>query len=347
MPKHKLKPRSDGRLCKTITDPNTKKRIYFYGETEREINKKILEYTEKTESGRTFREIADIWWEESYEQLAGQSVSSYKPALARANNEFGNISITAIQPRDISRFLRKLASQGFAQKTISNQRMVINQIFNIAIIEGDIMYNPCASITVPKGLPKNARTAATTSDEQKVKATDYPWIFPAIAIYAGLRRAEILALQWKDIDFENNIIHVTKSIEHVGDSPRIKKPKTEAGIRMVPLLTPLKNKLLQQLDSCSPLSSDYIVSDDGKKPLTKRRYATLYSHYQKEVGITCTAHQLRHSFATVAVENGVDIKSLSEILGHKQISTTLDIYTDFRKASLDRSRDALNKAFES
>ena len=62
MPKTKLTPRADGRYCKTVTDERGK-RIYFYGSSEREINKKILEYTEKKQNGRTFSELADEWWE--------------------------------------------------------------------------------------------------------------------------------------------------------------------------------------------------------------------------------------------------------------------------------------------
>lgn len=341
MPKQKLKPRADGRLQKAITDPRTGKRVFFYGATEREINKKILEYTEKTEKGRTFAEVADEWWEETEPRLATQSIRTYKPALRRAVEAFGPDDVKDITPKDVARYFRILASQDFAAKTISNQRIIINRIFNHAILEGDILYNPCASLSLPKGLKKEHRAAATTTDEQKIKASDNPWLFPKIAIYSGLRKGEILALTWKDIDFENDIIYVTKSVAHNGDKPYIKEPKTETGCRIVPLLAPLKENLIKVKGT----PTEYIISDNKKTPLTKRRFETLYSHYKTDVGITATAHQLRHSFATVAIENGVDIKSVSEILGHKQISTTLDIYTDFRKAALNRSRDTLNAAF--
>ena len=337
-----MKKRADGRYVKVITDSKTNKRVSFYGKTIREVNQKILEYEIKQERGRTFAEVADEWWEDTEPRLASQSMSAYRPALRFALEKFGSRCIKDITPKDISRYMRDLASQGYAAKTISNRRIVVNKIFDHAIIEGDVMYNPCASISLPKNLSKNHRSAASTTDEKKIKTTDNAWLFPKIAIYTGLRKGEILALQWQDIDFDKDIIYVTKSVAHDGDKPYDKTPKTEAGCRIVPLLLPLKKILINY----NKKHLDYIISDTGKSPLTKRRFETLYRHYQGDVGITATAHQLRHSFATVAIENGVDIKSVSEILGHRQISTTLDIYTEFRNAALERSRKALNSAFD-
>jgi len=328
-------------ITKTVTDPVTHKRVYFYGTTEREVNKKILAYQTKRERGRLFSEVADEWWGEAYDDLAVQSVKVYKPALARAIDAFGNKRISEIQPRDVHSFLKRMAAQGFAQKTVSNQRIVLNKIFVEATLAGDIQYNPCASVSVPKGLAKAPRTAASLSDEEKIMKSEHPWLFPIIALYSGLRKGEILALKWSDIDFDENVIHVTKSVYHEGDRPHIKQPKTTAGIRTVPLLLPLKERLQKEQGT----SDEYIISDTGDKPLTQRRFTTLYTLYAKEVGISCTAHQLRHSFATVAIEKGVDVKAVSEILGHKQISTTLDIYTDFRKSALEKTANALNSAF--
>ena len=336
-----MKKRPDGRYVKVITDPKTHKRISFYGKSPREVNKKILEYQCTAERGRTFEEVAAHWWAEAEPRLAPQSLSAYRPALKRAVKEFGDTPIKNITPLDIDRYMRTLAAEELALKTISNRRIVLNKVFNYAILLGDIRFNPCNAVDLPSGLSKERRAAASDTDEQKIKSTDDPWLFPQIAIYSGLRKGEILALKWSDIDFTDDLIRVTKSVAHEGDRPYVKLPKTEAGIRMVPLLAPLRAKLLR----AKGRQNDYIISDTGNTPLTKRRFETLYKHYKQKVGITATAHQLRHSFATVAIENGVDMKSVSEILGHKQISTTLDIYTDFRKAAIERSRTALNNAF--
>lgn len=337
----KILKRADRRLQKAITDSTTGKRVYFYGATEREIDQKIFAYSAAAEKGALFSDVADEWWGSACENLAYQSVKVYRPALRRAVEFFGNTPIKNIAPRDVIRFLQKMSAQNFAQKTINNQRIVVNHIFNYAVAEGHIMYNPCTSVGLPKGLAKTSRSSASLEDEEKVRNSSDPWLFPLIALYSGLRKGEILALQWKDIDLENDLIYVSKSVYHVGDKPYVKEPKTSAGIRVVPLLKPLKEKLLQHAGE----PNEYVISDTGEDPLTNRRYLTLYRDYCRNAGVTCTAHQLRHSFATIAIESGVDIKSVSEILGHKQISTTLDIYTDFRKAALERSRNALNDAF--
>ena len=90
---------------------------------------------------------------------------------------------------------------------------------------------------------------------------------------------------------------------------------------------------------------NFILSDDGKKPLSQKRFRTLLKHYSEATGITSTMHQLRKSFATVAVKAGVPPKTLQAILGHKNISTTLDIYTEVRKESIDSAAEILNLEF--
>lgn len=340
MAKSKLSVRADGRLCRAIVDPRTHKRVYFYGKTEREINKKIMLYTQKAQIGRSFSEIADEWWEEAEPKLALQSVRSYKLAMSRAVTFFNDIPAKDVTAKDIQKYLTALAKQGYSLKVVSNHRMVVNRILNYAIMEGDIDMNPCASVKTPTNLPKSTREAASRSDEQIIKDNVDLWLFPFFALMTGMRKGEILALTWKDIDFDKNYIYVTKSVAHDGDKPVIKTPKTEAGNRIVPLLTPLRNVLLEKRGK----PDEYIISDDGKSPLTNRRFITLYNNYKKATGITATAHQLRHSFATIAFEADLDPKSVQEILGHKQLSTTMDIYTQFREKKLTAAAALLNNS---
>lgn len=335
----KLKKRPDGRYVKTMTDPRTGKRVYFYGETEREINRKIMEFSGRAQRGRTFQEVSDEWWEDAEPKLAMQSIRGYKAGKAAADEAFGERLVKEITPRDISRYLEDLARCGYSQKTVSGRRMVLNRILSHAVLECDLIYNPCASVSTPKDLPKNAWTAATEEDERIVRESAALWIFPYFALMTGMRKGEILALQWRDIDFEHDLIRVTKSVSHNGDRPVIKRPKTEAGNRIVPLLAPLKNTLLS---IPSRKADAYIVSDTGATPLTNRRYITLFDKFRAQTGVHCTAHQLRHSFATIAFEADLDPKTVQEILGHKQLSTTMDIYTSFREKALTAAAKKLN-----
>ena len=326
-----------------MTDPYTGRRVWFYGATEREVNRKIMEYRTKAEDGKTFAETAREWWDEACPNLAYQSVKTYKPALNRAINALGDCLIKSVKPGDITLFLKNMSRKNFAAKTISNQRMVFNLVFRYAVVQNYIEVNPCSSVQTPKNTNKNTRNAASPEDEEIIKKSADVWIFPYIALMTGMRKGEILALQWKDIDFEHNVIYVTKSVYHEGDKPYIKTPKTEAGIREVPLLEPLK-RTLTAFDRKQP--DEYIVSDDGINLLTNRRFITLSQKFRRETGVTCTAHQLRHSFATIAFECGVPVKSVQEILGHKQISTTMDLYTEFRKKSLTNAANLLNESFK-
>ncbi len=334
----KIKKRADGRLVKTLTDENGK-RIFFYGKTEREINKKILSYHSREEQGSLFAEISDAWWDEAEPALAFQSVRTYRQAKRRADAYFGEKPIRTILPKDVIRFLAKVAEQGYAQKTVTNQRMVLSLIFSYAVKENAVSINPCASVRIPKNLSKTKRTSASLDDENIIRTSADVWLFPFFALMTGMRKGEILALTWGDIDFENNTIHVTKSVYHEGDRALIKEPKTKSGTRTVPLLAPLKEKLLQIENRSSSL---YIFSDTGEAPLSNRRFLTLTKHFKEATGTTATAHQLRHSFATFAFECGIPAKSIQEILGHSQVSTTLDIYTDFRQAAFDGVVEILN-----
>lgn len=341
MPKQKATRRADGRVVKTVTDPRTGRRLYFYGKTEREVNRKMLLFTESASIGRTFAEVADEWWSDALERIEYNTQGGYKPALKRAVDEFGNTPIKEIKPSDIVRFLGSLKSR-FASKTLATQRMIINLIMDFAVMNGDIETNPCTSVKPPK-TERHIRKAASATEEQIVKENADLWLFPFFALMSGMRKGEILALQWKDIDFKADRINVTKSVYHESNVPHIKDTKTTASERVVPLLAPLKEKLLNVPES-NRSGESYIFSlDGGKTPLTHTRFTSMYKSYCAQTGLHSTPHQLRHSFATVAFECGVPIKSVQEILGHRQISTTMDIYTDFRKKSVDEAANILNQ----
>lgn len=338
----RLKRRADGRFQKVIVEKRTGKKVFFYAKTEKELNQKILAYTGEQEKGTSFDFIASSWWEETESTISYQSRQSYTVALKRAQEEFKNCSIIDVKPKDILFYINKLANKGYAQKTISNHKMVINRIFDFAVLNNYTEYNPCASVKLPKNLQKSKRSAATPEEEKIILESANEWLFPFIALMTGARKGEILALQYKDIDFTANTIKISKSVYYEGNTPKIKQPKTEAGIRTVPLLDPLREKLLEKEFN----QEDFIISDKDGKPITKKCFRWKYAQFQKKTGITCTAHQLRHSYATTAFECDISPKAVQELLGHKQLSTTMDIYTDFRKKAFDEAADKLNKNFK-
>lgn len=332
--------RNDGRLSRIITDPRTGKRIYFYGKTDRELNRKILDYTRKAELGRTFAEVADEWWGEAYDAISPTSVRGYRVAKDSALEYFGDMTIREITARDVYAYMQMLAAKQYAKKTVKNYKIVLNRIFAHALREGDIQQSPASYVDIPRGLKEKRRTAATVSDEETILESADVWLFPYMALLTGLRKGELLALQWKDIDFKENLISVSKSLYYEGGA-HIKSTKTEAGERLVPLLAPLKIKL----EPLKKKSDDYVLGECPGKPLSQKRFRTLEKHFHEATGTTATMHQLRKSYATIAVKEGVQPKVLQTVLGHKDISTTLNIYTEVRKESISSAGALLDNFF--
>lgn len=337
--KRKYYQRPDG-LYEAIRIVNGKRKA-FRGHTEAEVERKMIAYAAELERGRLFREVADEWEDAHFPELAPNTLRAYRPALRRAVDRFGDVPIRNIKAPDVKRFLVDFAGKGAAamsQHTVNNQLLLVSLVMGYAAEIGEIEYNPCTNVTAPKGLGKTHREAASTEDEAKIKAVG-GWLFPFLVLYTGLRKGEALALTYGDIDDGEDVIHVTKSVYHEANRPRIKRPKTEAGARDVPILDPLRARLPKSRDK-----SLYIFSEDGgKTPLSETQYQRLWSSYVAETGISCTAHQLRHSYATMLFECGVELKDAQDLLGHSTAAMTQDIYTHIRDARRKSTAELLNK----
>lgn len=319
-----MKKRKDGLYEKriTVTEKGQKKQKSFYGKTIAEVNKKILSYTQEKQSGRTFKSIAEEWENEHYSTLSPNSLKSLKPAVSRAIDEFGDKCVKDIKSSDINYFILKFANKGYAQKTVITQLQAIRQILSYALLIDEVDHNAAIAVSIPKNLKKTTRDVLTDEQLKTIRErTDIPFsLFALFGLYTGCRRGEILALQYKDIDFDNKEISITKSVYHIGNTPYIKEPKTEAGKRKVVLLPQLEILLPKMKEN------DYIFNDKGKL-ITNRRFITLWKHYIDNIGFEFTPHQLRHAYATRLYELGIDEKSAQDLLGHSDIITTRNIYT--------------------
>ena len=232
-----------------------------------------------------------------------------------------------------------MAAKQYAKKTVRAQLLVYHLVFSFAVRQGYIPSNPCEYIQIPKNLPQTKRKAASISDEEKIKAAWNVWLLPYFILYSGLRKGEAVALQWKDIDFEHNTISVSKSAYTVGNVTHIQEPKTEAGVRIVPLLAPLKAKL-------KPKAGEKFVFslDGGASPYKFSTVQRKMEAFRRRTGVSCSLHELRHSYATILFECGIDAKDAQSILGHSSIAVTEDIYTHIRNAHRERVTSLLNEA---
>ena len=333
-----MKKRKDGRYQEEVSymDAGRRVRKVFYGKTKAELNRKILAFREEQERGRLFSEVADEWWELHYPTLAHNTTKGYKPALARAKLRFGKTYIAQIKAPDINRFLLDFIREDHAaQKTAKTQLMVVNLIFKYASANGYIPFNPARDISVPRNLPHNPREIISDEDIQRVKASaNCPFgMFAYWILYTGCRRGELLALTWEDVDVENRSIRISKSVYHDSNVPLLKEPKSEAGKRTVPLM----DRLLERIQPGKGL----IFPNEAGGLMTEMQFQKQWAAYKEASGVDCTPHQIRHGYATMLYENGIELKDAQELLGHAYASTTQDIYTHIRQSRKEQVKTKL------
>ena len=320
----------------TVVENGRRKQKYFYGHTKQEVLRKIAAYKEQAANGPAFGDVAELWWEEAVQSLAWNSLKNYRPNYERLKKYFSGVYITQIRPSDLNRFMRDFTRKNHASdKTARNQLMVANLIFKYAVANGYLELNPAREITVPKDLKKSRREMPSGDDISRIKASvGLPFgLFAYMALYTGMRRGELLALTWEDVDTAAGEITISKSLYHEGNSPRVKAPKTAAGVRSVPIVAKLAEHL-------KPTTGPVFPGADGGY-LTSSGFDRLWRQYVQASGITCTPHQLRHAYATMLFENGIAEADAQELLGHAQISTTMDIYTHIRESHKKQIRDKL------
>lgn len=165
-----------------------------------------------------------------------------------------------------------------------------------------------------------------------------------LSLYTGLRIGELLALKWRDIDFKNKIININKTVCKIIKSNKTvtieSTPKTSSSIREIPLNNSIII-LLKDLKRYQENKSEYVISKNTGKQIDIRAYQASLSRILKRLNIKhYSFHSLRHTFATRCLELGVDIKTLSELLGHTNPTITLNRYVH---SNMNLKRVALNK----
>ena len=329
-----MKKRADGRYVKKIDGK------YFYGATEREVMRKILAYEGKKEKGATFAEVADEWWNLEVEKLSPSTMKSYKKATDRAKEFFKDYSISDISAADITRFLHRLARNNLAKKTVKNHKIVVSRILHFATVECYIKTNPARDAELPRNLAEKKRKAADPKDEQAIRsASSDEWLLPYMALLTGMRKGEIIGLKWSDIDLNTGIIRVERSVWYGGGAHE-KTTKTEAGTRAIPIVDDLRTRLEAEIAKRKPNPSHYVFG--GEKPLSEKAYRYRLKKYSERTGVTATLHQLRKSFATAAVAADIPPDVLKSIIGHADISTTLNIYAEVREDRVKEAGTALS-----
>lgn len=342
----KVTKRKDGRYQYKLRIKGKEKYFYSNEPTERkaekDINEQILIYKTTEQNGHTFYIIADNW---NTEYRKNNSDLNYRKNLRAAYERiieyFGKkVFINELTAVELNLFINKLCLQKYSKKTIATHKSVLNMIFNYAILNGYITYNPMQDIKLPAGLPKKQRVLPETSDIRIVSEhTEGFELLPFFMLYTGCRKSEALAIRSEDIDFEKKIIKIRNHVIHDGNKP-IFEPvlKTEAAEREIILLDRLAQAIPKNIKGFL-----FSMDGDGKNPLTKCAYAKRWKKYCETYNMNITAHQLRHGYATMLFEAGIDVKDAQELMGHSDINLTRQIYTHIRSERKKETADKLNK----
>ena len=338
--------RSDGRWVEAITLSNGKRK-YIYGKSKSELLLKLSEFTERT-TRPLFRTVAEEWYE-AFERTATYNthqayISVYKLVLAH----FGQKHIQDISPLDIQLFLQAKNDEGYSASTVKRIKSLLSKIFSWEILKSDgvIKHDPTKETKLPRFDKRRIHSA--TLDQEKIirERVNEPFgLFAFLLLHTGCRSGEALALQWKDVDFENGIIHISKSVVFEPKGTVVKTPKTATSVRSVPLLLPLRS----ELEKINPRPKDHYIFGTAQ-PISKKEYRHLWHAYATKAGFLkyryhktakgkryrdrfsiLTPHQLRHSFATMCLEAELSPEDAQHILGHADIQTTINVYTDIRE----------------
>ena len=352
-PKKKMYQRPDGLYEKILTVKG--KRVTFRGKSEREVMQKIAAYTGELENAKAkpFKVYAEEL-ERSWDKLSYYTVRGYKAPFKRCVEKFGDVPVSDITPYSIKLFLDRLG-RTMSQKSVKTHLSLISQTLDLAVMDNTINANPAAVKYKPSGKKSTVREAA---DEQYAELIRRYWdesVYSWLAYFllnTGLRKGEALALQYKDIDPEEKLIYVSKSVYYIGDTPRIKEPKTKAGIREVvlPLCVFEKMKFgkpeeyIFSLDKESPLPSHCV--DGGWDRFCKAHDIGVWEKDSKgknrfKPGVTF--HQLRHYYATKGSELGISREVMVEMMGHSSYIMT-EGYTHVRKVALQSAANKINNA---
>ena len=347
--------RKDGRYQGSYTDETG--RHYVYDRDPERLWHKLQEAgSQKEEEKPTFREIAESWEREHREEITQRTWNNYEPHYNDILAKHGNKDIQQVTALEIINHLTSAKAKGYSATVVNSIRSLYRMIFDYAVANDYAQYNPVTSVRLPKGLKRGKRVAPTDDQIKTIFASiDAPFgLFPFFLLCTGMRKSEALALTWDDIDFKNKEINVTKSLDYtVGARPAIKPPKTDAGVRVVPIIDVLHNKLLEASKASKSVyvfpAQDSTRGGKGGGLMTLRGYEGAWLRYCESVGFiqdgkpSITAHNLRHGTATLMFELGVDELSAQRILGHSRIEITREIYTELRAAQSKKSVNKFNR----
>lgn len=279
--------------------------------------------------GHSLCDMVDRWFEhkKQHDKVKKNTAKNYDTHVRSIKEHFAGKDVEDIRWIDLQTFFDKYADK--AKSTVWHKKVILSQVFQWAVDDGVIKVNPARDSRLSISNTTTKRQAVPFELYQKI-CKEIPKItqardraLMALIAFTGMRRGEILALRWEDIDWANGIINISKAIVFLGNAPILKAPKSEAGIRQFPMIQ-------QLIDVLNPIRADngIIVSRDGETFYTDTAYGRAWERITAQVDLQgFTAHAFRHSVASIYAASGdVTPKTLQTMLGHADIATTMNVY---------------------
>lgn len=303
----------------------------------------------------TTNELMTAWLDRcERERVKPRTYSRYKGLIVQhILPELGDTQIDDLGRRQISEFLTahqadgNLRGEALSATSTNLMLTVLNAAFTYACDMELLPANPCDRIRRVPGSP--SRVEAFTREEQRrleeaIAVSEDRRLFGIrLCLYTGLRIGELLGLEWQDVDMEKGILHIQKTVYREKNAEGewqlfVDRPKTAASERMVPLPGYLAEDLrIYRIGA----RSEFVIENKKAERMSIRSYQYLFERLTGKAGVRkLNFHALRHTFATRALECGMDIKTLSELMGHKNATITLNRYAH---SMMDTKIAAMNK----
>ena len=304
----------------------------------------------------TFEDASVSWIKEKKQYVKISTVCVYQTILqSHLIPYFKNAE--KVTEEDVQKFVLEKLNAGLSTKSVKDMVVVIKMICRYAqkkkMLEVELM-----DITFPANEPNKKIEVMSKSEERRLisylkENFTFENLGILICLQTGLRIGEICGLIWQDIDLETNEICVNRTIERIYLNQEdaktkliISDPKTSNSKRRVPICSSLM-KILKPLKKV--MNDSFYVLTNGKNPMEPRVYRKHFSRLLKERGFQkIKFHGLRHTFATRCIESKADYKTVSSILGHASITTTLNLYVhpdnEEKKKCVDKMMKSVDKA---
>ena len=342
---------------------------------EKEVQRQAVLFEEDCKRGQIvsavkFETFAEEWFEEYAKlNLRSTTYERMKQLTHRIYPAIGHLRIDKISPRQLQGFVNSLTKEGanektgkpLAPKTIRHNLSFISDVYSYAVKVGVVSDNPCAKVTIPKGEVKEKQIYSQEELELLLsKLTDEPTKYRAffyLISYTGLRRSEMLGLEWKDVDFEHNVISVRRTSNYTAGrgiyTDTTKTKRSQRALKISPFIMNILKQLKDEQDEeALRLGSKWVETDrlftkwNGEPMNNQTPYGWLKEFCEKNELPFYGIHSFRHFAASALISAGLDVTTVSGALGHSNSTTTLNVYSHQFDTAQARVSEAMDSAFD-